>query len=171
MEGVVAQSAVDDVIGVERARHQGCRRGIARIHAVRRQVDGVLERPGDVGDREVVAARILDDRVDLPRRDRCDAVERFAEADEIGGADAVAAGEDAPVVAQNRVVPGAGGDPVVAVAADDRVILAFAEHDVVADLRVDEVVAGFAVDLVGRPDVSVPSAGRPPSVKSGPPGV
>ena len=95
VEGVVAQSAVDDVIGVERARHQGCRRGIARIHAVRRQIDRVLERPVDVGDRYVAAARILDERVDLRRRDRGDAVQRLAERR------AVAAGEDAPVVAQN----------------------------------------------------------------------
>ena len=82
------------------------------------------------------------------RRDRGDAVKRLAVRR------AVAAGEDAPVVAEDAVVAGAAGDPVVAVAADDRVVLAFAEQHVVALAAVDEVVALLAVDFVGGTDVA-----------------
>src|SRR5690606_19421634 len=89
------------------------------------------------------------------------AVERLA----VDGA--VAAGEDAAVVAEDAVLAGAAGDPVVTVAADQVVVLAVAVEDVLALLAVGEVVAGLAVDLVvaadvegGRGGVEVGPAGR-----------
>src|SRR6185369_14646756 len=69
------------------------------------------------------------------------------------GADAVAAREDAAVIAHHAIVAGATGDPVAAVATDDRVVLPFAGQYVVADHAVDEVVAGLAVQLVCQADV------------------
>src|SRR5262249_24983627 len=61
---------------------------------------------------------------------------------------AVAAGEEAAVVAKDAVLAGAAGDPVIAPAAVEGVILAVAEQDVVPLQTVDHVVARLAVDLV-----------------------
>ena len=58
-----------------------------------------------------------------------------------GSVDAVAAGEDAAVVAEDAVVAGAAGDPVVAPAADEVVVAGVAEDHVVAAAGVDGVVA------------------------------
>ncbi len=71
---------------------------------------------------------------------------------------AVAAGVDHAVVAEDAVLAGAAVDPVVAGAAVDVVVLAFAEEHVVADHAVDRVVAVLAVDQVGGADRSAPRA-------------
>ena len=87
-----------------------------------------------------------------------------------GSVDAVAAGEDAAVVAQDAVDPGAARDPVVTPAADEVIVAGVAEDDVVAGAGVHGVVARLAVDLVGAADVAGQGSGRP-GARSGPPGV
>ena len=114
---------------------------MVRIEVVGRKLRRVRHSARDVDRGRERAARVADQLVDRRSRDRRDAVKRLAVAR------AVAAGEDAAVVAEDAVVAAAARDPVGAVAADDRVVLPVAEHDVVARPAVDEVVAGFAVDL------------------------
>ena len=140
---VAAEATVEDVVGgVLRDAVELVRGALpVRILAEGREIDRLLQLAGGVDVRLLRVAR---------RADRClgrsgDAVER------LGGA--VAAREDAPVVADDAVLARTAGNPVVAVAADDVVVLTLAEDDVRALAAVDEVVARLAVDFVAGSDV------------------
>ncbi len=150
MQLVVAQAAVDDVVGVQRAECRDARHRAGRVEVVGRQDGDVLQLAGAV-DRRLLDVAGRRDRLGRGRRE---AVER------LGGAGP--ADQDPAVVAQDAVVASAAGDPVVAVAADDHVVPGVAVEDVAAAAPVDEVVAVLAVDLACGADVTDPVAGLGP---------
>ena len=182
VQEVVVPAAEDHVVGVVGVveRRSISMPGVAfGAEVVRRQVDRLLERAADVDRRRLDLTRRVDELV----RGRCPGSSwcrgrstgrrrcrraarrssrrcRVRRSSDPGGAvprvpGAVAAGEDAAVVAEDAVLAGAAGDPVVAPAADQVVVLRVAVDDVVADAAVDGVVAGLAVDLVVAADVDV----------------
>ena len=174
MHPVVAETAEDDVVVGELERRligRRIRRRVpCRIDTERRDVDRLLQRAAQVDrvdlhvtgrrDRLVqrVAVVVFQIRVDWQKRH--DAVERFALADQIPGigriaAQAVAAGVNPAVVADDPIVPGTAGDKIVAIAADDIVALPFAEKDVATLGAIDEVVTGLAVDFVVAADIGL----------------
>ena len=148
-----------------------------RAQVVRRQVDHLLQVAADVDDRRLhltwrrdvlvqeVAAQhrlVLGARPD--RTEGRDAVQGLAVTGAVAGTvarqpsgrparRAVAAGEDASVVAEDRVLADAARDPVVAPAADDLVVVGVTVGHVVAAAEVDEVVAQPTVDLVVAEDL------------------
>src|SRR5207247_3885581 len=91
--------------------------------------------------------------IDIGRRNCGDAVQRLSDSR------AVAADEDAAVVAENAVLTGPDRYPVGTVSADDDIVLPVAEQHVIAELAIDGVVTAFAVDLIGGAD-GAPPRGR-----------
>jgi hypothetical protein len=154
VQPVVAQAAVDDVVGVSgrEQRRLDAAAGAGRVEVERRQVHRLLQLARDVDDAGLHVARGVDHLVEHVALHRAGVgvggAQRSHAVQRLGVAGAVAAGEDAAVVAEHAVVAGAAGDPVGTPAADQVVVLAFAEQDVVAGHAVDEVVAAFAVQLV-----------------------
>ncbi len=137
MQPVAVETAVNDVVGELWVGQFGS----VEDRVEGREVDSFLQRFADIDDRLLDVAR----RGNKALRGSRNTVERLRSA--------IAAGEDAPVVAQHAVLARAAGDPVVAVAADQVVVLAFTEKDIVANHTVDEVITRFAVDLIGSADI------------------
>ena len=172
VDGVIAETAEDDVVVAALRSEQGVQAG--GVDVERREVDSLVEDARHVDRLLLHVAGGVDDlaedvafdgaRVRVVREKREYAVERLGvargpvgtAAKALGGppARAVAAGGDAPVITEDAVVTGAAGDPVVAVAADEVIVLAVAIDDVVAGHAVDLVVTGLAVDLVAGTAVS-----------------
>ena len=156
VQEVVAPAAEDDVVGVVRLEQRVVATGRVRLEVVRREVDSLVQRVGDVDRRRLDLAGRVDELVEhvavavagvgVGRQQAGHAVERLAHG-------RVAAGEDPAVVAEDAVLAGAAGDPVVAPAGDDVVVAGVAEHGVVGRTGVDGVVAGLAVHLVGPAEV------------------
>ena len=169
MQEVVAQPAVDDVVGL-------LGREVAVLQAARIEVEGrQVDRLEDLADGNAVhhLARVDDRGQDVARRadhlvelvDLEDAIEQFRIVVRVarigrrrtvavdGGQFRVARREDPPVVADHPVQALAAGNPVRAPAADQVVALAVAEEHVGAHHAVGRVVARLAVDLVAGADV------------------
>ena len=144
--------------------------------AERRDVDRLLQRATHVDGRRLHIARRVDELVEhiavgalevgVRALERDDAEQGLALTEQVvrvrrrsirqerRGALAVAAREDAPVIADDTVVARSTGYPVVAPATENVVVLAIAEDAVVAARTVQGVVARLTVNLVAGADIA-----------------